>query len=117
VLDVTRTAPAKADAVLSTEITQALPKVGALCAPWVRCGTAGCRCARGELHGPYYYRFWREDGRLRKYYVRLGDVPAVRHEIEAYRRHDRHARRVVAAGWGSWRDLAAQVREVERHGQ
>lgn len=113
----TRTAPAKADPVLSTEITHALPKVGALCAQWVRCGTSGCRCAHGELHGPYFYRFWREDGHLRKCYVRLNDVPAVRREIETHRMHDRHARRVVAAGWGSWRHLAAQVQEIERHGQ
>src|SRR5262245_38217189 len=56
------------------EPAQSLPKAGALCAQWVRCGTSGCRCNRGELHGPYYYWFWREGGRLRKRYVRLSDV-------------------------------------------
>lgn len=25
--------------------------------------------ARGELHGPYYYRFYRECGRIRKQYL------------------------------------------------
>jgi len=32
----------------------------------VRCGRAGCtRCP----HGPYWYAYWREDGRLRSRYV------------------------------------------------
>jgi hypothetical protein len=37
----------------------------------VRCGKAGCKCAGtdGELHGPYWYAYWREDGRLKSRYV------------------------------------------------
>ena len=32
----------------------------------VRCGKAGCtRCP----HGPYWYQYWREDGRLRSRYI------------------------------------------------
>jgi hypothetical protein len=40
----------------------------------VRCGRRGCtRCP----HGPYWYAYWREDGRLRSRYIgkRLEDVP------------------------------------------
>lgn len=48
---------------------------GAICAQFVRCGKPGCKCARGELHGPYYYRFTRdESGRLRKSYVRKAEA-------------------------------------------
>jgi hypothetical protein len=32
----------------------------------VRCGKAGCRTCP---HGPYWYAYWREDGRTRKRYV------------------------------------------------
>ncbi|MDP8959505.1 MAG: hypothetical protein M3N51_09995 [Actinomycetota bacterium] len=33
---------------------------------WVRCGKASCgRCP----HGPYWYAYWREDGRRRSRYV------------------------------------------------
>lgn len=48
-----------------------LPKTlpGVVCRQMVRCGKVGCKCQSGALHGPYYYRFWREDGRLRKQYV------------------------------------------------
>ena len=32
----------------------------------VRCGRAGCtRCP----HGPYWYAYWREDGRVRSRYI------------------------------------------------
>ena len=36
---------------------------------WIRCGKASCKCASGAFHGPYTYKYWREDGRLRKKYV------------------------------------------------
>lgn len=36
----------------------------------IRCGKPSCRCARGELHGPYWYVYWRDSGgKLRKRYV------------------------------------------------
>lgn len=44
----------------------------------MRCGKQNCRCARGQLHGPYHYLFWREAGQLRKVYVRRADVAEVR---------------------------------------
>jgi hypothetical protein len=38
----------------------------AVCTQYVRCGKSGCKCARGLLHGPYFYCFWREGGKLQK---------------------------------------------------
>lgn len=37
----------------------------------VRCGKVGCKCAgeNGELHGPYWYAYWRNDGKLRSTYI------------------------------------------------
>lgn len=35
----------------------------------VRCGKKGCRCARGELHGPYWYAYWTEGGKTKSQYV------------------------------------------------
>ena len=37
----------------------------------VRCGKVGCKCAgeNGELHGPYWYAYWRDDGKLKSRYV------------------------------------------------
>jgi hypothetical protein len=50
---------------------------GSVCVQWRRSG--------GKLR-PYYYRFWREYGRLRKQYVRLADVESVRAACVANRR-------------------------------
>ena len=63
-----------------------LPKKGAVCVQWKRCGHRSCRCARGQLHGPYYCLFWREDGRRRKRYVRQADVEATRATTVEWRR-------------------------------
>ena len=37
----------------------------------IRCGKVGCKCAgeHGELHGPYWYAYWRDDEKLRSRYV------------------------------------------------
>lgn len=35
----------------------------------VRCGKKNCHCAEGELHGPYWYAYWSEDGRTKSQYV------------------------------------------------
>jgi hypothetical protein len=49
-----------------------------------RCGKPGCRCARGELHGPYtYLSLGREGGRGRLVYVPGALVGVVRRRVEA----------------------------------
>lgn len=37
----------------------------------VRCGKVGCKCAgdNGQLHGPYWYAYWRDGGKLKSRYV------------------------------------------------
>ncbi len=36
---------------------------------WIRCGKKGCKCESGERHGPYAYKYWKEEGRVKKAYV------------------------------------------------
>ena len=36
----------------------------------VKCGKSNCRCADGEkLHGPYWYGYRKEKGRLKSWYI------------------------------------------------
>ena len=35
----------------------------------VRCGKQGCKCASGNLHGPYWYAYWTEKGKTRSQYI------------------------------------------------
>jgi hypothetical protein len=60
----------------SKSIPAKLP--GTVVAQWVKCGTQDCHCARGELHGPYWYRFYRDGSKVRKDYVRPAELEAVR---------------------------------------
>ena len=48
-----------------------------------RCGKEGCRCARGELHGPYLYLSLRAGGRARMLYVPAGLAGEVRQAVTA----------------------------------
>jgi hypothetical protein len=50
-----------------------------------RCGKPGCRCTRDELHGPYWYRRWREEGKQRKAFVRRGQLPEVQAALARWR--------------------------------
>lgn len=35
----------------------------------VRCGNKNCKCAAGQLHGPYWYAYWSEGGKTKSQYV------------------------------------------------
>jgi len=93
-----------------------LPKIlpGAVCAQMIRCGKANCKCARGELHGPFFYRFWREDGRLRKEYVRKIDVVITQAACDARREEARAVRQAGCWSMGHWRELQKLLREYSR---
>lgn len=48
-----------------------------------RCGKEGCRCARGELHGPYLYLSLRAGGRTQMLYVPAELADQVRQAVTA----------------------------------
>ena len=60
------------------------PLPGVLVLSFKRCGAARCKCARGELHGPYWRHQWREDGRTRRRYVKLAEVELLRAQLTAW---------------------------------
>jgi len=35
----------------------------------VRYGKETCKCARGKLHGPYWYAYWLENGKTKSQYI------------------------------------------------
>jgi hypothetical protein len=35
----------------------------------VRCGKSACRCATGKLHGPYWYAYQKQSGKLKSWYI------------------------------------------------
>lgn len=35
----------------------------------IKCGKPTCKCAKGNLHGPYWYAYWRDGKRTRSKYI------------------------------------------------
>jgi hypothetical protein len=83
-----------------------VPLPGSLSATSQRCGKQGCRCMTGDLHGPYWSRFWRERGRRRRQYVRPADLERVRAGIAEWQRLHPPAR--------TMRDALAELRRLCR---
>lgn len=99
-----------------------VPKVlpGKVHVQWVRCGRAGCRCAQGQLHGPYYYRFWREGGRLRKEYVKRADLEGViaacqrrQSELQREREFKQAVREQIKKNSVRWRLLLEGIKRLQ----
>jgi uncharacterized protein DUF6788 len=68
---------------------RSLPKTeplrGSLHAELKRCSKPSCRCARGDLHGPYWSLRWREGNRQHHRYVRPAEITTVRTALAAWR--------------------------------
>ncbi len=62
------------------------PLPGSLQAERKRCGRDNCHCATGLGHGPYRRRYWRENGRRYRQYVKPDDVEAVEAALAEWRR-------------------------------
>lgn len=104
--------PSRTSSKMKQKTSKRYPRLqaGAVCAQFKRCGKDNCRCARGALHGPYFYEFWRENGRQRKAYVKREDVAARRAKCAERRRMHASLRAQLAAGRKQWRVLMAQFR-------
>ena len=75
---------------------------GSLVKQYVVCGKAGCRCQRGQKHGPLYYLYWKEQGRSRSLYVPRPRVAEMRRQIQNYRGLQKELARRVRLGLREW---------------
>ncbi len=96
---------------MENKIAKPLPKTlpGYVCQQWKRCGKPNCRCARGRLHGPYFYRFGWKNGRQFKEYIRLVDAAKTLQACLAYREQRTEVRRERER----FRELVASLQEYE----
>jgi uncharacterized protein DUF6788 len=93
-----------------------LPKIaaygGTVHRQFVKCGKASCKCARGELHGAYYYHFVRVNGKLKKRYLKPGQIEQVQ-DACLKRQEERRAQRAKTRQvWQSLREIIAQLRQL-----
>ena len=61
---------------------------GVLLSEGRRCSSGGCRCRRGELHGPYSYLAIYADGRSRTVYVPHALAPVCEAHVELTRHNE-----------------------------
>lgn len=101
---------------MRTKQENPLPKIapGAVCTQMVRCGKKSCKCARGELHGPYFYHFERVDGVLVKRYVKAKDVAAMRAACETRRRQEEWRRLIHKTSSRVLAEAVEQLRSYEK---
>ena len=71
------------------------PLKGYLEPQMVRCGKANCKCAKGELHGPYYLRRWQRHGERQSKYVKKGELSATLAACLAYKRDRQETRELI----------------------
>lgn len=90
-------------------ICEMLPKRTAICRQYKKCGKPKCRCRRGELHGPYYFFFYRVDGRLRKLYIRKADAGDLWKSYSLAR----DIRKKRAADREQFRELGRDLRNID----
>ena len=60
---------------------------GSIYATFKKCGNKRCRCAKGELHGPFNYISKRVDGKTILTFVRKADENKITKEAENYREY------------------------------
>jgi len=88
---------------------------GAICFSRIRCGKPGCRCARGKLHGPYAYRFYRDrQGRLHRQYIPKDRVAQALADQEKARDAVMVCRNFFRANWTEYRRVRAEINDMTR---
>jgi hypothetical protein len=93
-----------------------LPKIaahgGTVHRQFIRCGKASCKCARGELHGAYYYHFVRVNGKLTKRYLKAHEVEQMQVACLARREEKRTRHADSRAAWLLIREMKARLRDL-----
>ncbi len=102
--------------VLKTKTVKTLPKMalGTVHSQVVRCGKPSCKCASGELHGPYFYHFQRINGSLVKRYVKAADVADMRAACDARRKNRRQESSARKASVRTLQQMLTKLREIEQ---
>jgi hypothetical protein len=103
---------------METEIKKTLPKImkGSVHAQFVRCGKQNCKCASGELHGPYFYHFVRFNGELKKRYLKVDEVEQVQAACRTRQQAESEQRASDRTFWANFRAFRAKVREPKTVG-
>ena len=60
---------------------------GSMYGTYKKCGNRKCRCAKGDLHGPFFYLSRKEDGATKLTFVRRADEDIIEEKAKNYRKY------------------------------
>ena len=94
-----------------------LPKIlpGSVQQQFKKCGKPNCRCAAGQLHGPYYYHFVRINGKPKKRYLRSDEVGQVEAACQRRRCDEKVQRERLQASWKELRQIRTELCEFRKN--
>ena len=67
---------------------------GSICTVYKKCGNKNCRCAKGQLHGPFKYLSKKVGGVTKTVFVRRADEANVEIKATNYRKYINHMARL-----------------------
>ena len=82
----------------------------AICQQFRKCGKAGCKCSVGALHGPYFFFFYRENGKLKKSYIRKANAAELWEAYSAWRALQKRR----AADRKAFIKLSREIRRIDK---
>lgn len=104
---------------MKKDFSKVSPKMGivggSVVAYLVKCCRTNCKCSVGELHGPYFYRYWREKGKRYKQYIKREDVEAINLACTNYRKQHHQTKQLKTQQLAQWRRLKAQLKELSNN--
>ena len=60
---------------------------GSIYSAYKKCGNKNCRCAKGNLHGPFSYLSKKVDGKTTLTFIRRADEDRITSQAENYRKY------------------------------
>jgi len=60
---------------------------GSIYTTYKKCGNKNCRCAEGDLHGPFFYLSRKIDGKTKLTFVRRADEDSIEEKAKNYRKY------------------------------
>ena len=64
---------------------------GSIYETYKKCGNKNCRCAKGELHGPFFYLSRKVNGVTKLTFVRRADEDSIEEKAKNYRKYTKAA--------------------------
>lgn len=60
---------------------------GSIYETYKKCGNKNCRCAKGDLHGPFFYLSRKTGGKTKLTFVRRADEDSIEEKAKNYRKY------------------------------